>query len=93
MTLFLLVISLLVNGAAGYFLHRLSKRLFEFEDVLESIALDVDRFVHYLDDIVDKPTFSNSPEILAFTKNMKDIRDRLSGYSSIISLPPSEDEE
>ena len=77
----LLLLSLSTNGVLVYAFVRLSRRLFEFDDLFEMLAHDVDVNIRYFQKLLTTPLFENSNEVRAANNNMGIISKRLEEFA------------
>ena len=59
---------------------RLSRKLLQFDDMIQMLWHDIVTNVKYLAKLVSTPVFSNSPEIIEVQKNMRIMGERLAEY-------------
>jgi hypothetical protein len=80
---FLLVVSLLslgMNVLCGSLLVKASRKLIQFDDLVNYLVDDMETNIDYFDKLSSTPTLSNAPEIQAANKNMTIMSARLDEY-------------
>ena len=77
-----ITLSILLNIALAMVLRRFVTRTIQFDDVLNSIYDDMEKFIIYSDELLLKSTFSRSPEMMGFCQNLKIMRNRMDMYIS-----------
>ncbi len=80
MVAILLVLSLIGNAVLGFLTYRLTKRLFQFDDLFGYLIDDLDANVGYFEKLTKTDLFENSPEIQKAHGNMKIISARLEEF-------------
>jgi hypothetical protein len=76
----LLVFSLVCNFLMGWLLYKASRKLLQFDDLINYLVDDVETNVAYFDKLTATPVLSNAPEIQEATKNMTVMSARLDEY-------------
>lgn len=83
MIAFLLVVlsvSLLANAVGTYMITRLSRRLFDFDDLFELLVHDIQVNLDHFDKMKTSALLENSPEVFEAHKNMQIMAIRLEEY-------------
>lgn len=76
----LLFLSLCVHGLTLYFLWMASKKLLQFDDLVNYLVDDVEANIGYFDKLTTTPLLMDSPEIRDANKNMVVMSARLDEY-------------
>lgn len=83
MFLFLVILCLFLIvalGVTGRLLFVATKRLLEFDDMVNYFVDDVETNIRYFDKLTNTPLFSDAPELIEATKNMMFMSSRLDEY-------------
>lgn len=78
----LFFLSLLVNVGLGYAVFRVSRRLLQFDELFSLFTHDIETNVKYLANVLSKPLFTNTPEVVELNRNMGIIAKRLNEYAN-----------
>jgi hypothetical protein len=83
-----IVLGILLTLAVGYgvvaswLLVKASRKLLQFDDLVNYLVDDMETNVKYFDDLTSTPVLSNAPEIMDANKNMTMMSARLDEYLS-----------
>jgi len=75
-----LFVSVVINIALVYGIIRMSHRLFQFDDLFELFAFDIDVNVKYFENLLSTSLYESSEEVRAANKNMGIISKRLEEF-------------
>jgi len=75
-----LVLSLVLNVVVVFVCLRLARRLFQFDDLVQILANDIEVNVEYFKKLLTTPLFNNSEEVKKANKNMEIIAMRLDEF-------------
>jgi hypothetical protein len=76
----LLTLAVAYGTAATILLVKASKKLIQFDDLVNYLVDDVETNVKYFDQLTNTPVLSNAPEIMDANKNMATMSARLDEY-------------
>jgi len=73
----IITLSVVLNVLLIFFLSVFIRRASEYDYTLESIYDDMDIFVNYSDELLSKSFGSMSPDVINFSKNLRQMRNRM----------------
>ena len=76
----LFIASITLNLFSAYGFYKLSRRLFQFDDLFDTLVDDVDTNTKYFKKLLSTDLFNNSEEVMAANKNMGIISQRLEEF-------------
>lgn len=76
----LLALSVATAGVAIWLLVKASKKLLQFDDLINYLVDDVETNMSYFEKLSTTPVLSNAPEIMDANKNMATMSARLDEY-------------
>lgn len=80
--LIFLLLSLVTNCALGWLLIRATKRLLQFDDLIDLLVHDMETNIKYFDKLTSTPVLSDVQEIQDANRNMNIMSRRLDEYLS-----------